>query len=372
MTYFFNMDKEKIFYSPVIQPAPVYLKLPVDAIDWRGGLLVRGVNWLGDTLMILPALQQLRMLLPRQSNLYVMCPKALAPVYEAAEFITGVISLTGKRADLSARRRIRQINFGAALLFPNSFGSALDVFMQRIPIRIGRSGRGRSFFLTHRLPEWKRNRRQSDRHQLSHYLELVSVFGEIHTDLADHSLKIQDSESSAVKYGIKKRGPGLLALAPGAAYGPAKQWPASSFQKVLAQWIDMGGSAVLVGTQNEYAAAAAIAEGLPHTVNVAGKTSLRDLMAILEYADFTVVNDSGAMHLAAALGTPGVAMFGATDPVATGPLGAPYVILKNDEVPCAPCFRRTCQRNKDPYACLNRITPEQVMTGLTQLKKLHS
>ncbi|MCF7853186.1 MAG: glycosyltransferase family 9 protein, partial [Candidatus Pacebacteria bacterium] len=155
---------------------------------------------------------------------------------------------------------------------------------------------------------------------------------------------------------------------PGAAYGPAKQWPVDNFRQVADAWTAEGGRVVVVGTNAERDAAVEIIDPRSNNLNLCGKTSLSQLMAVLKTVALCVANDSGAMHLAAGLGTPGVAIFGSTNPDATGPLGAPWVVLANPPA-CAPCFARECQRPANRYQCLTAITPDHVMQALTFLEK---
>ncbi len=158
----------------------------------------------------------------------------------------------------------------------------------------------------------------------------------------------------------------LLAVAPGAAYGPAKRWPGESFMRVCEWWInERKGVVVAVGAPDERDACAAVVGKLPAeaAANLAGATDLRGLIKVLQAASTCVTNDSGVMHLAAALGRPGVAVFGSTDPYATGPLGGKWVVAMESQ-PCAPCFFRECGNPAHDYKCLTAITPAAVIEAL--------
>ena len=333
-------------------------------LEWRSGVLLRSTNWLGDALMTLPAAWQLRRCVPEACGFFVLCPKFLAPLWRACPWVDYVIPMEGKRVAPPEILNVRICSPGVSVVFPNSFGAALDAWRCHIPQRIGRAGRFRSLLLTHRIPEWPRVSAGAvaECHQLSYYLDLVSACGDIEWSPRCPALTVD--KALAEKLGVT--GSGWLALAPGAAYGPAKQWPAESFLAVAKAHDARGGRIVLVGAAREKEATAFIADHIPHALDLAGRTSLDELMAVLSCADAVVANDSGAMHLAAAVGTRGVAVFGSTDPVATGPLGADWRLLVA-ETPCRPCFQRTCTRQESAYACLRSITPEQVLAELNCL-----
>jgi len=152
----------------------------------------------------------------------------------------------------------------------------------------------------------------------------------------------------------------ILVIAGGAAYGAAKRWPAESFREVARRWIEeKNGFAAAIGSKSEAGIADEILRGLPDDScqNLAGKTNLTELMILLKHAEFCVANDSGVMHLAAVLGTPGVAPFGCTDPVATSPISPEWRIVF-DKKECAPCFKRVCP--KGTKECFDSITPDLV------------
>jgi heptosyltransferase-2 len=152
--------------------------------------------------------------------------------------------------------------------------------------------------------------------------------------------------------------------APGAAYGPAKQWPVTGFRAVADWWQKQtGGRVMVVGAAADREAADAVAGREERVLNLAGRTTLAELMALLRRATCVVANDSGVMHLAAGLGVPGVGLFGCTDPVATGPLGGRWIVLSRP-LDCAPCFRRVCRRTGDQCEGLRLIAVAEVCTAL--------
>jgi heptosyltransferase-2 len=332
-------------------------------LPYGDGVLVRATNWLGDSLMTLPAIYRLSRQLARPARLTVLCPAALRPVWQACDWVDQVIGLAGKRIAADEIAAVRKLHPGLGLVLPNSFGAALDVWKCRIPVRVGRRGRWRSPLLTTRLPEWPRGENVGTCHQLSYYLELAECLGPLAWGADFPPLQVDVGRAAA----LGMAGDNWVALAPGAAYGPAKQWPQGHFQQV-AEWLrDRGLRVVLVGTGKEQAVTRSMSAAIPGVLDLAGRTSLEELMAVLAKSRAAVANDSGAMHLAAALGTSGVGIFGSTDPVGTGPLGAPWHLLTATAA-CRPCFRRTCPLPGDQaYQCLAEIRPEDVISALAKI-----
>ena len=338
----------------------------VGSVSWRNGLLVRATNWLGDALMTLPAVHKVVRMMPDACGVFVLCPASLAPLWDAVPWVSKSIPMEGKRLRAEEAREAAGCRPGAALVLPNSFGSALDVFRCSVPVRVGRRGNLRSPLLTHCLPRWRRGAGFASRHQLSEYLELAEAFGVVAWDAECPALSPADAEATAKRLGISAE-EHWLALAPGAAYGPAKQWPVKHVAEVARWWTKHHGRVVVLGVASDAAAGEVVCKAADGALNLAGKTNLGELMAVLAGVELVVANDSGAMHLAAALGTPGVAMFGSTDPVATGPLGAPWTVLHNPPE-CAPCFERHCPRDDQPGICLECISPENVQEAVLELK----
>ena len=158
----------------------------------------------------------------------------------------------------------------------------------------------------------------------------------------------------------------LLVIAPGAAYGPAKQWPERYFKEIVKWWANTHGNIIAIGSKAERQRAQHIVQDMPRATNLAGCTTVSQLMYILSSASCIATNDSGPMHLGAALGKKGVALFGSTDPVATGPIGGKWIVHYK-EVNCSPCLKRTCKLDKDKYKCLENITPDEVISSIETL-----
>jgi heptosyltransferase-2 len=354
--------------------------------------------------MTTPALQRLREALP-EAHITLLTHQKLADLWQHHPSLNSVIAFSSREGPWSVARRMRAENFEAALVLPNSARSALEVWLARVPQRIGYARRWRSCLLTRpvaprpgqmRMPkrsvsEIHRLVRESAggappaapgapgrrSHQSHDYLHLAAALGANpeplppKLEVAPAELRqAEDAFLSDWRAKAQNTAPGkpliLLGLNPGAEYGPAKRWPAESFAAVAREvsrqmpdclWLAFGGA----GDRALCGDIARLAGG--RVLNLAGKTSLRQLMALLKLCRVVLTNDSGPMHVAAALGTPVVAPFGSTSPELTGPglPGDPRHQLLKSAAPCAPCFRRTCPID---FRCMTGIGPERVIEAV--------
>jgi heptosyltransferase-2 len=351
-------------------------------------ILVRGVNWLGDAVMTTPALLRLREKFPN-SHITMFCPDKLRELWTHHPAINEIITFEGKTRAWVTGGVLRAGKFDLALVLPNSPRSAMEVFFAGIPQRIGYARPWRNFFLTqtvasraeaiemHKRTEAEINALIANppaapvsypaaAHQIYEYLHLTAALGANPEPLAPQ-LAVTPEEIEAVekKFGLDTLSRPIFGLNPGAEYGPAKRWPTEKFiataKEVQAQtnclWLIFGG-------KNDVATATRIGDGINHQ-NLAGKTSLRELMALLKLCRVLLTNDTGPMHVAAALGTPVVVPFGSTSPELTGPVsmdGSRHQIIKSD-APCSPCFLRACPID---FRCLNGICSDQVAAAVLQ------
>jgi heptosyltransferase II len=360
-------------------------------------ILVRGVNWLGDAVMTTPALQRLREAKPA-AHIALFTPAKLAEIWTHHPAVDAVIPFAEGESLFSVGRRLRQGRFDIALVLPNSPRSVLEVLFGRIRRRVGYARAWRAWFLTDRVPPRRAEvrmrkrsvgeiRRLCDRapqpadlrataHHVHQYLPLVAALG-ADPDPLPPLISVLPSEVAALeeRFRFPAAGPArplLFGLNAGAAYGSAKRWPADRFiaaarelqQRMPCHWW-------VFGSRADEEGAAAIAEGIraadeapPHSVHLlAGRTSLRELCAALKACDVVLTNDSGPMHLAAAVGTPVVAIFGSTSPELTGP-GLPgdsrHAVLRGT-AGCAPCFLRTCPID---LRCMTSISVAQVVQAV--------
>ncbi len=354
-------------YYPELGENNNSISINLKEIIQKRGLLVRSTNWLGDALMTLPGVYALKQCLPISASLIVLTPEKLAALWSSVPWVDTIISFAQKRLDENSRQRIIELQPEACVVLPNSFGAAWDLWRADLPHLIGRTGRGRGALLHHRLPVWKRHPGQDRYHEARKYLEIAGACGSSYWDVRVPPLRpALPTDGQIPAYDRKLSQQPLLVLAPGAAYGPAKQWPSQYFHALARWWSNTHGMVIAIGVKEESELADHVLADCPNAINLAGKTSLPHLMQVLNHARLVVSNDSGTMHLAAALGKTGIAIFGSTDPIATGPLGGKWTVMKMP-LPCSPCLRRTCHRTDHPYECLTAITPEKVIEKAEEL-----
>jgi heptosyltransferase II len=321
-------------------------------------------QWIGDAVMTEPFL---RVLAQRGETLSVAAMPWVAPIYRAMPHVDEVIELPFPRGGLhwGARRNLASEwrgRFERAYVGPNSWKSALLPWMAGIPVRVGYHGEARWGLLNQRLPNPEKNHRGA---MVAHYLALAQ------TEEADSSmqpkldLSLDLLKATLLNFDLKL---GAYAVfAPGAEYGPAKRWPAAYFAEL---GLRTSLPVVLLGSAKEAALCDEIAQSIhqerPKTArNLAGKTDLSQAMALIASSQAMLSNDSGLMHVAAAMGVPQVAVFGSSSPLHTPPMSDKAVVLwlKNEAsyqppLDCAPCFQRTCPLGH--LRCLNDLTPERV------------
>ncbi len=327
------------------------------AFAFEGPLLVRSPNWLGDAVMALPAVRNLKTALGAE-KLVVAAPEKLAALWEACPFVDRVVSLPHPKNLAAVARLLREGKFASAVLLPNSLRAAAEAFAAGIRRRAGYARGGRRLLLTHAIPAPPRNPVRL--HQRFYYLDLVTALGGP-SDESFPALRKTKKEKSSSSQGV-----GVLALCPGAEYGPAKRWPVESFvaaAKLISEKRKL--RVVLFGAPNDAPVAEQFMAQFPEAENRVGKTSLEEFMAGLAASKLVLCNDSGAMHVAAALGRPTVAVFGSTEPQLTGPLGPRAAVLRH-HVPCSPCFLRECPID---FGCMKGITPEMVAAEAEKLLK---
>ena len=357
---------------PEIGEVPRFESRPPGLSDWRDGLVVRSPNWLGDAVMSLPALAVLRKMLPEPCGLFVVCPRGIAPLFRLLpQVVDHVAELGDPHAFPSAAewKVVRWFNAGICLLLNNSFRDALWLKSCRIPKLYGTDARFRSFLLerSFRFPP-RLDHELNKPHQAAKYLAMAYALGAPEWDgvLPEFDIPWEPETYSDDLLRVLNEDD-LLALAPGAAYGAAKRWDPARFREVASWWIrERKGKVVLLCAAKEAAEARAALSGLPSDscYDLGGKTTLETLMLVLKKARACVANDSGAMHLAAALGTPGVAPFGSTDPAATSPLSSRWRIMFEKQ-PCSPCFKRVCPKG-DPV-CMKAVSAAAVIETLRTL-----
>ena len=324
-------------------------------------ILVRATNWLGDAIMCLPALQALRRAHPA-AYIAILGPAWVSDLYRGEAFCDETIVYPKERGprNLSAKWKLAQSlrgRFDVAILFQNAFEAAAFARLANIPRRIGFNRDGRGWLLTDPIAT------AIVGHERFYYLELLTRSGLIDAYDPDSPIRL----NGVIR---KNFGRPVIGVSPGAAFGSAKRWYPERFAEaaaIVAQ--ERGADVALFGSASEHDIVAIvqrelIARGIV-VDNYAGRTELREFMELCAGCELMLTNDSGAMHVAYAVGTPSVTVFGSTDPIGTGPVGKMARIVR-EPVECSPCKLRECPID---HRCMTRISPERVaQTALDLLK----
>jgi heptosyltransferase-2 len=367
----------------------------------REKILVRGVNWLGDAIMSTPALIRLREAKPT-AEILLLTPEKLSGLWHEHPAIDRVMAFAAGEGVMSVARRLRGEGFETALVFPNSPRSALEVFLAGIPNRVGYARPWRNWFLTRALPPrpdevrmHKRSRGEvralvagkkigagkspvpSRGHHMFQYLHLVESVGAC-GDAVAPALAVTAEEvrmtRARFRAGSPEVGLKLIGINAGAEYGPAKRWPVRRFVEAavgMSRQVDC--TFWILGGLSDLELAKEVATGIraegvssERICLLAGETSLRELCAALKACDVVLTNDTGPMHVAAAVGTPVVVPFGSTSWRMTGPglPGDSRHRFLDRQVPCSPCFRRECPID---FRCMTEISSEEAIKGMREI-----
>jgi heptosyltransferase-2 len=338
-------------------------------------IMVRATNWIGDAVMSLPALEALRARFP-DSEIVLVSKPWVSEIYLNHPAISRQIVYDAAGEHRGARgfwrlvRKLRAERFDAAILLQNAFQAAWMAWCAGIPVRIGYVRDGRSSLLSEAVEVPPP---AAYGHQVYYYLQLLFRAGIIERPETQHEVRLHLAESEqrwAAKQlqtvGLSGRR-FLVGLSPGASFGGAKRWLPDRYANLADRLIDALGADVLIfGSPAERALAEAVARAMNHTpVLVAGETTLREFMALLAKCHLVITNDSGPMHVAAALGLPLVAIFGSTNERATGPVSLRARIIKHP-VECSPCGLRECPID---FRCMNGISVDEVYTAALESVK---
>lgn len=328
--------------------------------DARQRVTAIAPNWLGDAVMSLPALSTL-------ATASGVSLSVLSSPYVARVFLNqpGIEELcvdgqVGRTRRIVGRTRVlSSIAPRTCVMFPPSFSSALPAWLARVPRRIGFQADGRAGLLTHGLPLPSR-----EVHLVDSYVGLArAVMRDAGIDEGPPPivrLFVGDKDRASVRGRIGDiDSGGYVVVVPGAAFGPAKSWPAERYVALCAE-LARHTRVILSGSGGDRSVCEHIAQSVPGVRSLAGKTTLGEMFALVEGARALVANDSGAPHVAAALGVPCVVLFGSTSPAWTAPRGGNVRVLQH-KVHCNPCFRRTCPTQLE---CFNGIPVEDVRTAV--------
>jgi len=338
-------------------------------------VVVRGTNWVGDAVMTVPALRELRRLLPNAHLTLATRPWAKG-LFADADFVDDLLisDRRGLGSVISQIAAWRKSRFDLAVVFPNAFEAALIPALARVPFRVGYATDGRSALLTNPLPlpEWR-----GSKHEVFYYLNII---GELERLLdgkqsgkqtgkqtvmekqPDTFLRISETrqtEGLSLLRALGIRGNrSLVALCPGSINSRAKRWPAERYAALADSLIEkLNAEVLLIGSPDELDVSLEVSRGMRNELVVlTGKTDLAQVATVLSCVDLLVTNDTGPAHIAAALGRPTLVIFGPTNPLTTRPFSSAAELVRHPP-DCAPCMLRDCPID---HRCMTAISPEEV------------
>ena len=341
-------------------------------------ILIIAPNWIGDAVMTQPLLANLKTQYPK-SNIDVLASTWVAPIYRACNEVNEVIEAKfehkqlqwGLRKQLAKELALK--NYQACFVLPNSFKSALIPWLANIPFRIGYRGEFRFGLINLSLENPSKVNRPP---MVEHYLALGNLLKDGEQEFYN-SITPQLNVSPIAKQSVENKlavanisTASVFVFCPGAEYGPTKRWPVAHFAKLAQSLVEENSQAhiILLGGKGDHSIAEDIASQAKQLANISnwcGDTTLDEAIALIGMASAVVSNDSGLMHIAAALQTPQVAIFGSSDPAHTPPLSDKAKVIWLN-LPCSPCHQKICPLGH--LRCLNDILPQQVLATLNTLQ----
>ena len=336
-------------------------------------LVVRAPNWVGDAVMSVPALRELRRVLP-DARITLVARPGTADIFMDADFIDDVLiyERLGIASVWNQISKWRRQRFDLAILFQNAFEAALIASLARVPMRLGYDTDRRSFLLTNPLPqpEWK-----NERHESFYYLNIVAEVERLlnGTSLLESTKPRFDLEVSEARkrqarellhqHGLRSGAP-LVLLCPGSINSRAKRWPADLYAVLGDRLIELGANVALIGSPGELAVSQEVCKHAQlQPIVLTGKTSVAEVTALISIADALITNDTGPAHIGAGLHTPTLVIFGPTNPLTTYPM-SPNAEIVRSPPDCAPCMLRDCPID---HRCMTAITPDEVFERATVL-----
>ena len=343
------------------------------------GILIIAPNWIGDAVMTQPLLASLKSQYP-ESTIDVLASTWVAPIYRACAEVNDVIDAKFEHKQLQwglrkqLAKELATKKYQACFVLPNSFKSALIPWLANIPFRVGYRGELRFGLINVALENPSKVNRPP---MVEHYLQLGQLLNNEHTSPTTASLTPQLNVSAEATHSVETKlknvhidQANIYVMCPGAEYGPTKRWPTSHFAHLAQSLIanNSNNQIVLLGSKGDYSLGSEIqaqAKQNDHIHNWCGDTSLDEAIALIGMSKAIISNDSGLMHIAAALKTPQVAIFGSSDPAHTPPLSDKAKVIWLN-LPCSPCHKRECPLGH--LKCLNDILPAQVLSTLNTLQ----
>lgn len=335
-------------------------------------ILVRTTNWVGDVVMTLPALEAVGECFP-DCHVSVLAKPWVAPLLEGHPVVDDVIThrgsrglFTGLRDILRLSAEIKKQGFDLAILFQNAFEAAFIAALAGIKHRAGFGTDLRRVLLTEPVP--MRFNLKTD-HQVGYYLDILRHLG-CNCEEKDPQLYVSKENMVKADKLLKDKGikndDTVLGLSPGAIFGPAKRWPPDRFallgNMACEKW---DAKVIILGSNREKEICSEVSSKMTHPpVNLCGMTGLGEAMGIIKRCNFFVTNDSGLMHVAGALKVPLIAIFGSTNPYATGPRGSQAIVIRH-ETECSPCLKPVCPAD---FHCMLDIEADDVWEALNSLR----
>ncbi len=335
-------------------------------------ILIRVPNWVGDAVLCIPALEAIRARRP-EAEIALLGREWVSGLFQGQAWADRVIVFDHKGRHKGffglerLAREVRKECFDTAVLFQNAFQAAWLAWRAGVAQRIGYARDGRSWLLTHALPVPGPGEARA--HESYYYLELLRRAGWLERlpEVKRIRLTVSTQAKERAEEMLERAGvPGAprvvrVAMAPGAAYGSAKCWPVERYAALADRLIaEFGADVILFGSVAEREVTGKIAAAMKRSaVQLAGETAIADLPALFASCDLFIGNDSGAMHVAAAVGLPVVAVFGPTDPEGTAPM-TPQRTVVQQRVECSPCFLRDCPID---HRCMTRVEVDAVYTA---------
>jgi heptosyltransferase-2 len=343
-------------------------------------VVVRGTNWVGDAVMTVPALRELRRVLP-DAHITLATRSWANGIFADADFIDNILVYDRKprdlRAVISQTMEWRKRSFDLAVLFQNAFEAAVIASLAGVMNRIGYATDGRRAFLTNplKVPAW-----HDQRHEIFYYLNVVAeleraITGESRIleheprfDLVVSDERKEEAHRMLEKHGAT-RGRTLVTICPGSINSRAKRWPADRFAQLADRYVDeLNADVALIGSAEELTVSRHVAEQMKHRpIMLTGETRISQAVAILSLADLLVTNDTGPAHIASALGRPTLVIFGPTNPLTTRPFSPTAEVIRQPPE-CAPCMLRDCPID---HRCMTAISSDEVFErAVTMLKPI--
>ncbi len=336
-------------------------------------VLIRSANWVGDAVMSLPAVSSMRQSLP-QVEMVILAKPWVAELFQNNPVVDRVILYEnpgihrGIQGKWRLARKLKNENFSLSVLLQNAFEAAFISFLARIPRRAGYDTDGRRFLLTHPVTC---NHKMKQSHQIDYYLGMVEALGFRPAAPIPH-LAVPRQQQEEVSRMLRSLGveetEEIVGLSPGATFGSAKQWFPERYGK-LAEKIakELGTRILIFGSPGDKEVGLRVcSHSAVPLVDLTGRTTLSQAMAWIDRCRLFITNDSGLMHVAAALHTPLIALFGSTNPQRTGPRGE-WCRVISKPLSCAPCMKPECPERRQ---CMEQISVDEVYEEVKDIWKL--